>query len=171
MAETVRQLESNTNTVNDLTVLRHRLEVQSFLNQPCEMLNELKHWWRFTPTLNWIITLVGTVMAWPQILFVQAALMAVAVIAPSHPLDWLYNYGVRFLTGTSPLPQSGQRRKVVFAMAGVLITLLGSWFYLGYNMAGYIQGAIMTLLGGLLVVFNLCVVSEVLAKIFGMPVR
>ena len=110
-------------------------------------------------------------MAWPQILFVQAALMAVAVITPSHPLDWLYNYGVRFLTGTAPLPKSGQRRKVVFAMAGALLALLGGWFYIGYNMVGYIQGGIMTLLGGLLVVFNLCVVSELLAKIFGMPVR
>ena len=107
----------------------------------------------------------------PQILFAQAALMGVAVITSSHPLDWLYNYGVRFLTRTAALPKSGQRRKVVFAMAGVLIALLGGWFYMGYNMAGYIQGAIMTLLGGLLVVFNLCVASELLAKIFGMPAR
>jgi hypothetical protein len=171
MTETVHPLESNTYIVKDLPVLRHRLEVQSFLNQPCEILHELKHWWRFTPTLNWIITLVGTIMAWPQILFVQATLMGVAVITSSHPLDWLYNFGVRFLTGTAPLPKSGQRRKVVFAMAGVLIALLGGWFYLGYNIIGYIQGGIMTLLGGLLVIFNLCVISEVMAKIFGMPKR
>ena len=114
---------------------------------------------------------MGFVLAWPQILFVQAVLMGIAVIMPSHPFDWLYNYGLRFLTGTAPLPKSGQRRKVMFATASVLIALLGGWFYMGYNMVGYIQGGIMTLLGGLLVVFNLCVLSEILAKIFGMPVR
>lgn len=171
MTENIHQSDSNTYSIQDLPVLRHRLEIQSYINQPCEILHELKHWWRFTPTLNWVITLVGIVMAWPQLLFVQAALMGVAVIAPSHPFDWLYNYGVRFLTATAPLPKSGQRRKVVFAMAGVLITLLGVWFYIGYNMVGYIQGGIMTLLGGLFVVSNLCVVSEMLAKIFGMPIR
>lgn len=29
----------------------------------------------------------------------------------------------------------------------------------------------MSLLGGILMVFNLCVLSEILAKIFGMPKR
>jgi len=171
MIETTHQVNTDTNTVEDLPVLRHRLETQSFLNQPGETLHELKHWWRFTPSLNWIITLVGIIMAWPQLLFVQAMLMAIAVITPSHPIDWLYNYGIRFLTGTAPLPKSGQGRKIVFATASVLIAILGVWFYLDYNMVGYIQGGIMTLLGGLLVVFNLCVLSEILAKIFGMPVR
>lgn len=171
MTETTRQFDAKTNPVEDLSVLRHRLEVQSFLNQPRETLRDLKHWWRFTPTLNWIITLTGIVMAWPQILFAQAALMAVAVITPSHPLDWLYNFGIRFVTGTTALPKSGQRRKIVFAVASVLIAMLGGWFYMGLNMVGYIQGGIMTVLGGLLVLFNLCVLSEILAKIFGMPAR
>lgn len=169
--ETSYQSESIAKTVEDLPVLRRRLETQSFLEQSNDRLRELKHWWRFTPTLNWIITLVGVVLAWPQILYFQALLMGIAVILPSHPFDWLYNYGLRFLTGTAPLPKSGQRRKVMFAFASVLIALLGVWFDLGYYTVGYIQGSIMSLLGGLLVVFNLCVLSEILAKIFGMPER
>jgi hypothetical protein len=155
----------------DLAALRRRLEVQSFLNQSPKMLLELKNWWRFTPTLNWFITLTGTAMAWPMLLFAQAALMGISVLIPAHPFDWLYNYGIRFLTGTAPLPKSGQRRKVMFAAASVLLTLLGVWFYMGHDMIGYIQGGIMTFLGGLLAVYNLCVLSEILAKLFGMPVR
>jgi len=168
---TTERIEPRAEALEDLPVLRHRLEVQSYLDQSCEMLHSLKNWWRFTPSLNWIITLVGTVAAWPEVLFAQAALMAVAVATPSHPLDWLYNFGVRHITGTPPLPISGQRRKLVFAMAGALLALLGGWFFMGYNTVGYIQGGIMTVLGGLLMVFNLCVVSEVLARIFGMPTR
>lgn len=169
MAKIIEHSVSAEEPSDDLPVLRHRLEVQSFLNQPCEILHALKNWWRFTPTLNWIITLVGTVMAWPEILFAQAALMAIALVTPSHPLDWLYNYGIRYLTGTPRLPKSGQRRKVVFAMACVLLGLLASWFILGYTLTGYIQGGIMTVLGALLMVYNLCVASELIAKIFGMP--
>lgn len=158
-------------SIDDLPVLRHRLEVQSFLDQSCELVHTLKNWWRFTPTLNWVITLIGTLMAWPEILFLQALLMAVAVMTPSHPLDWLYNYGIRHISGTSRLPASGRRRKIVFAMAGVLLCLLGVWFLLGYHLVGYIQGGIMTALGSLLMLFNLCVVSEMLARIFGMPTK
>jgi len=44
MIEAPQHLETNTNNVEDLSVLRRRLEVQSFLNQPGEMLHELKHW-------------------------------------------------------------------------------------------------------------------------------
>ena len=166
-----------TNTIDqpisgdDLPALRRRLEVQSFLNQPCEVLYALKNWWRFTPSLNWIITLIGTVLAWPNILFALAVVMTIALVTPSHPFDWLYNYGIRYLSGTPRLPKSGQRRKVIFALAAVLNALLGALFLMGYTMVGYILGSIMTVLGGLLVIINLCVVSELIAKIFGAPTR
>lgn len=155
----------------DLPELRRRLEVQSFLNLPRDTLFALRNWWRFTPTLNWGVTLVGTVMAWPEVLFVQAVIMAVALITPSHPFDWIYNYGVRFLSGTPRLPKSGQRRKMIFALAATLNTLLGILFMTGYTLAAYIMGGIMTLLGGLLMLMNLCVASELLARIFGAPTR
>lgn len=171
MNQTSHQVVTETNSPESLSILRHRLETQSYLDQPDATLNELKNWWRFTPTLNWIMTLVGVILAWPQLLFIQAGLMFAAIILPSHPFDWLYNYGVRFLSGTAPLPRSGQRRKVMFVFASVLIALLGIWFQYGYALVGYIQGGIMAVLGGLLVAFNLCVLSEILAKLFGMPVR
>jgi uncharacterized protein DUF4395 len=155
--------------LEDLPVLRHRLEVQSFLNQSCETLHDLKNWWRFTPTLNWSITLVGILLRSPEILLAQAALMGIGIFTPSHPLDGIYNLGVRRLTGTPPLPRSGQRRKIVFFLGAALLIILAGLFAAGYDTAGYIQGAIMTFLGGLLMVFNLCVVSETLAKIFGKP--
>jgi len=53
----------------------------------------------------------------------------------------------------------------VFGLTGTLLILLASWFAAGYDTVGYIQGAIMTVLGGLLMVFNLCVVSGTLAKL------
>lgn len=171
MSEAIKSFESATELDKEVSVLRHRLEAQSFLNQSCETLNELKHWWRFTPTLNWLMTLAGIILASPEILFSQAALMGLAVFLPSHPFDWIYNYGIRYLTGTVPLPHSGQRRRVVFSTACLLLSLLGVWFLLGYNMLAYIQGGIMTVLAGLLVLFNLCVLSEVLVKVFGMPAR
>lgn len=171
MATTSDHETTGDETAEDLPVLRHRLEVQSFLNQSCEMLHDLKNWWRFTPTLNWTITLVGTLLRSPEILVAQAALMLIALFTPSHPLDLIYNFGVRHLTGTPPLPKSGRRRKIVFGLGGALLILLASLFAAGYDTAGYIQGGIMTVLGGLLMVFNLCVVSETLAKIFGNPTK
>ncbi len=169
--ETSHPQKGTQNTVEDLTVLRHRLEAQSILHQSSNTLHELKHWWRFTPTLNWLITLVGIILTSPPILYIQAVLMGVALVLPYHPFDWIYNYGLRKVTRTAPLPKSGQRRKIMFGFACVLIAVLGIWFDVGNYLAGYIQGGIMVLLGGLLMLFNLCVLSEVLAKIFGMPNR
>ena len=169
MSTTPHSSDTITEAVEDLPVLRHRLEVQSFLNQSCETLHELRSWWRFTPTLNWIITLAGILLGSPEILLAQAALMGIAVFTPSHPLDLVYNFGVRHLTGTSPLPRSGQRRRIVFGLAGALLAVMAGWFAAGLDTVGYIQGTIMTALGGLLMVFNMCVASEALAKIFGSP--
>jgi len=171
MSESMKSYESDNQFDNELSVLQRRLETQSFLNQSSQTLAELKHWWRFTPTLNWVMTLAGILLASPEILFVQAALMSLAVFLPSHPFDLLYNYGIRYLTGTAPLPKSGQRRRVMFTTACLLLSLLGVWFLLGYNMVAYIQGGMMTVLAGLLVIFNLCLLSEVLVKFFGMPTK
>ena len=171
MTDTIDQSMLGKVDSEDLPVLRHRLAVQSFLNLPDETLFVLRNWWRFTPTLNWGMTLIGTVMAWPELLFVQAAIMVVALITPSHPFDWLYNYGVRFLSGTPLLPKSGQRRKMIFVLAAVLNTLLAALFLMGYTMAAYIMGGIMSALGGLLMLMNLCVASELIARLFGAPTR
>lgn len=169
MSDASQQSVPSTQNTESLSILRHRLETQSFLQQPNSTLLELKNWWRFTPTLNWLVLISGIMMASPILLFIQAGLMFSALILPSHPFDWLYNYAIRFVTGTAALPKSGQRRKVMFAFACILTALLGIWFQHGYTMLAYIQGAIMAALGGLLAAFNLCVLSEILSRMFGMP--
>jgi len=125
MADIIDQASTCEEIRDDLPVLRRHLEAQSFLNQSCEILHALKNWWRFTPTISWMSTLIGTVMVWPEILFTLAVLNA----------------------------------------------LLGICFLVDYAVVGYILGGFMTVLGGLLVIFNLCVASELIAKIFGMPTR
>ena len=82
MSENIDRSILISGAAGDLTSLRHRLEAQSFLNQSNDLLLELKHWWRFTPTLNWIVTLVATVMAWPQILYAIKIIMIISFSIP-----------------------------------------------------------------------------------------
>jgi hypothetical protein len=58
-------------------------------------------------------------------------------LLPFHPFDLLYNYGVRYLTGTRPLPHQGPQRRFACAIATVWLVGTGWAFHLGAEMIGY----------------------------------
>ncbi len=69
---------------------------------------------RWTYTLGTLVTLVGVVVTSPVVLWSLAAITSVGIFLPFHPFDLLYNYGMRYLTRTVPLPNSGPQRHFVF---------------------------------------------------------
>jgi hypothetical protein len=141
------------------SVVRRRLEAQGFCNLDDDTLKELSPWMRWSPALCAICMLIGVALNSPVILWALAATAFLGALLPFHPFDLLYNYGVRFLTRTRPLPHHGPQRR--FACGSATIWLLGTgWaFYTGATVVGYVLGIALILVAGLVSVTHFCVPS------------
>jgi hypothetical protein len=91
-----------------LTVTRQRrLEMQGFICSHDGDFARVAPWLRWSPALCMIVAAIGTALASPPILLALAATAALGAILPFHPFDLIYNYGIRYATGTRPLPGNG----------------------------------------------------------------
>ncbi|HKI86334.1 MAG TPA: DUF4395 family protein [Thermoanaerobaculia bacterium] len=130
---------------------------------------DVGRWMRFTPCCNLALTVVGTATGSVWLLAGLALFMAVGALAPAHPFDVLYNTLVRRATGTSSVPRSGARRKVVFVVGTIWLAATAVLFASGHRSAGFVLGFLMALFILPLATVNLCVLSETLARLFGPP--
>jgi hypothetical protein len=149
--------------------IRQRLEVQSFLGLTDDELKTIGPWMRFTPVLNLMFTVIGTALGSIPLLTGLAILMVVGSVIPVHPFDALYNNLVRHITRTQPLPKSGVRRRIVFAVGAIWLLLTAAAFLSGMSGAGYVLGGLMAVLIAPLALVHFCVLSEGMARIFGPP--
>ena len=100
---------------------------------------------------------------------VLAAIAAVAAASPVHPFDLIYNYGIRHLTGTGPLPRRGVPTRVGCGM-GALFLLVAVWaFSAGHVVAGYALGGVLTFVVLLVSTTDICIPSLIYRSIFGWP--
>lgn len=152
-----------------LRTTRRRFEVQGFLGMSDAELIDVGRWMRFTPSCNLTITLAGTATGSVSLLAGFALIMAVGALAPAHPFDVLYNTLIRPVTGTNPLPRSGARRKITFAVGTLWLGATAALFASGYRSTGYVFGFLMAMLILPLATVQVCVLSEVMARLFGPP--
>jgi len=147
--------------------VRSRLEAQGFCGLNDETLAELAPWMRWTYTLGTLVTLIGVVLASPGALWVLAAITSVGIFLPFHPFDLLYNYGMRYLTRTGPLPSSGPQRHFVFVVATVWLIATGWAFYVGADIVGITLGVLLLFVGGLASTTNFCIPSFIYNTVAG----
>jgi len=155
----------------NLSRIRRRLEVQGFLGLTDGELKAIGPWMRFTPILNLTFTVMATALSSVPLLVGLAILMAAGAMMPMHPFDALYNGVVRRITGTQPLPKSGGRRRIVFAVGATWLLLITGAFSFGMSVVGYVLGGLMAVLIAPLATMHVCVLSEGMARIFGPPVK
>jgi len=155
----------------NLSRIRHRLEEQGFLGLSDDELKTVGPWMRFTPVLNLTFTAMATALSSVPLLVGLAILMAAGAVMPVHPFDALYNGLARRITRTQPLPKSGVRRRIVFAVGTAWLLLTAGAFLFGKSTAGYILGGLMAVLIVPLAAIHFCVLSAGMARIFGPPVK
>jgi len=147
--------------------VRNRLEAQGFCGLNDETLAQLAPWMRWTYTLGTLVTLIGVVLTSPVVLWVLAAITSVGIFLPFHPFDLLYNYGMRYLTRTGPLPNSGPQRHFVFVVATVWLVATGWAFYVGADIVGVALGVSLILVGALASITNFCIPSFIYNTVVG----
>lgn len=144
-------------------VIQKRLETQGFMGCSYDpAFAQVVPWLRFTPALGMTLVGLGTALAWPTLLLLLVPIATLGAILPVHPADLLYNYGLRYLTGTPPLPANPKPRRFSFGVAAIWLVMIAGAFLAGATTIGYVLGAILTLIPAINVtVSHFCLWAQV----------
>jgi len=148
---------------------RRLLDIQGFDAVDGQELAPVAPWLRLAFGLCGVLGGVGTLLASPTILLLLALIAALAAASPVHPFDLIYNYGIRHLTGTGPLPKRGAPTRFGCGMGAVLVLVTAWAFSAGHQVAGYALGGALTFVVLLVSTTDICIPSLIYRSIFGWP--
>lgn len=153
------------------TTTRRRLDIQGFESVADAALAPVARWLRQAFALCAVMSGVGTAMASPTILLLLAPIAGLAALFPVHPFDLLYNYGIRFITGTGPLPRRGAPNRFACGFGAVWLVATAWAFQAGHPLLGYVLGGLLTAVAVLVSTIDFCIPSFVYRSVFGFPPR
>ncbi len=136
-----------------------------------QQLREMEWGLRFTPFVCALMTLYGLATRQPWVLLTVAGLGVWAFLAPAaHPMDLLYNHGVRRLLGAVRLPPNPLQRRLACLSAAILNTLSALLFLGGLPGAALAVGGMLLVLQAIVIVTHFCALSwmyEAVARMLG----
>ncbi len=145
------------------------LDIQGFDTVDVQELARVAPWLRLAFGLCTLLGALGTVLASPTILLALTPLAALAAVSPVHPFDLIYNYGIRHLTGTGPLPRRGAPSRFACGMGAVFLLVTAWAFSAGHVVVGYVLGGMLTLVALLVSTTDICIPSMIYRSICGWP--
>jgi Domain of unknown function (DUF4395) len=150
---------------------RRLLDIQGFERVDDGALAQVAPWLRLAFGLCAVMAAVGTAMASPMILLLLVPIASLAALFPVHPFDLIYNYGIRFMTGTSALPRRGAPSRFACGLGAVWLVATAWVFQAGHQIVGYVLGGLLTGVAVLVSTTDVCIPSLVYRSIFGFPRR
>ncbi len=150
-------------------VTRRRLDIQGFEGIDDEKLAETGRWLRLAFALCSLMALTGTLLASPIIVWLLVPIAVLAAASPVHPFDYIYNYGLRHITGTGPLPVRGAPSRFACGIGALWLIATGWAFYSGAMTVGYVLGGLLVFVGILVSTIDFCIPSLIYRSIFGFP--
>ncbi len=150
---------------------RRRLDIQGFERIEDGALARVAPWLRLAFGLCAVMAGVGTALASPTLLLLLVPIAALAAVFPVHPFDLIYNYGIRFMTGTPPLPRRGAPSRFACGLGAMWLVATTWVFQAGHPILGYVLGGLLTAVAVLVSTIDVCIPSLVYRSIFGFPPR
>jgi len=149
--------------------IRRRLEIQGFTEVDKRLLEKTAPWLRLAYGLCAVLAAVGVFFSSPVILLSLTFFSAWGAVSSVHPFDYIYNYGIRYITGTDPLPKRGFPGRFACGLGTVWLIATAWAFYAGLMLTGYILGGLLILVAGLVSTIHFCIPSLIYRSIFGFP--
>jgi Domain of unknown function (DUF4395) len=104
-------------------------------------------------------------------LLLLVPIAGLAALFPVHPFDLIYNYGIRFITRTDPLPWRGAPSRFACGLGAVWLVPTAWAFHAGRPSVGYVLGGFLTAVAVLVSTTDVCIPSLVYRSVFGFPPR
>ncbi len=96
---------------------------------------------RFSPAVCTALVVAGTVLQWPVWQFAVAGMAIMgALFAKGHPVDAVYNYGVRYLFKANRLAANPRPRRFACLIVALMVTGSGLGFLLDVPLVGFVLG-------------------------------
>ncbi len=152
------------------STVRNRLDTQGYVDVDEATLAAVAPWVRWSPAICTTIVIAGTALASEWVLWALVPFALAGALMRRHPFDYVYNLGLRRLTGTPPLPEHGAPRRFACGMAAAWITATGAAFAAGAPAAGYALGGVLSAVGALVSITHFCIPSTIYGLLFGKPV-
>jgi hypothetical protein len=139
--------------------LEDLLTVRGFRVSDDEGFARMVPWTRLTFLLCSAIVAVATAFAFMPALWAMVPIAAVGALTPRHPFDHIYNYGVRRLTGTRPLPPNGAPTRFACVLATAWLIATAIAFESGTAWLGYTLGFALVGVAMLVGTVHVCIPS------------
>ena len=144
----------------DLSFQQKSLFQQGYQHFTPQELKQLEWGLRFTPLVCSAITAYALYFQLPYVLFAVALLGVLAFLFPSgHPMDLIYNHGVRHLFGAVKLPENPFQRRLACLSAGIMNVLAAVLFLSGFPVAAVVTGVMLLVLQAIVVSTHFCTLS------------
>lgn len=147
--------------------VRERIQAQGFCGLDDRTCAQINYPLRLSPAICMVWAAVGTALASSTILWALVPFAALGSILPGHPFDVLYNYGLRHLLRTPPLPRYGARRRFACAVATIMLVAAAWGFQTGMLVVGYVTGWLLVAAAFVNVSTGFCIPSFIIRILFG----
>lgn len=143
-----------------------RLEEQGFYGFTNADLGQHRFGIRFAYFICMSLVIIGLVLKNQQFLLIANIVALLGIFPPYHPVDYLFNYGIRHLMGRPKLPPRSNQGRFACLMATVMLGIMNYYAYQNNFTVVYIVGT-MLLASAFLVTFtDLCIPSKIYNALF-----
>jgi hypothetical protein len=126
-------------------------------------LAEIGPWLRLAPAVCSALIAIATLLALPSLFWALMPLGLICAVFGTHPVNLLYNLGLRHLFGTPRIPRSGAPMRFSCLLAALWLGSTGIVFFVSAPLLGYALGAGLVLATGIAATTPFCpgcVISE-----------
>lgn len=158
----------STHTVS--TTIRRWIEMQGVIGLDDAALAEIGPWLRLAPAVCSTLIAVATFLGLPIAFWVLMPLGMICAIFGTHPVNLVYNLGLRRLFGTPRIPRSGAPMRFSCLVASLWLGITGIVFFVGVPLLGYALGAALVLATGVAATTPICPGCVIYERLTGTPV-
>jgi hypothetical protein len=155
---------SNENTIASWST--RRLEEQGLRGFTDAQLHQHRFGSRFAYFTCMTLVIIGLAFKSQTFLLIANGVAFLGMLPPYHPIDYLFNYGIRHLIGRPKLPPRPNQARFACVMATVMLAVINYYFYLGNFTVVYIVGAALLFSAFLVTFTDLCIPSKIYNALF-----
>jgi len=151
------------------TTIRRWIEMQGVIGLDDAALAEIGPWLRLAPAVCSVLIAAATLLALPILFWALMPLGVICAVTGTHPVNLLYNLGLRRLFGTPRIPRSGAPMRFSCLLAALWLGGTGIAFLVGPPLLGYTLGAALVLATGIAATTPFCPGCFIYERLTGAP--